>query len=506
MIDSVSEQAGATADLKKARRGSAMTEYCGTVTYRDRLPPHDIAAEQGVLSCCMGGAIVMMEGMIDGGKECLKECLDIFGSDAVFYDLRHQEIWNAMVYLNQKDGHFDIITLQAELKARGKLEQTGGIPYLAEVQDKAPSPAFLPDYINLVWERYMARVKLASDGEINARIMESGGELTESGLVVINERHERFVRLTERGAVTPKNLCSPGDFGEEYYKRWFDPKREQYGLRLPFEFPLRWRPSETSLMTGDNGSGKSSMLNLISIVCAKQFEADEKVVIASMEMPPWITLWIMARQLLGIGDMECTPENERRAADALAWLNRRFLIYNFLGITDRHELMNTFQYAAEHRNGKFFIIDNMMKVGIEDDDYAAQGLFIQRVCDFDRKNNVHTIVVVHENKGDGSAKQKVRGSKQLTDAPDNVCGMKRNEEKGQKLKEWMEERRSGELSEEELQKKINSVRKTWDSKFLLSKQRWPGSQQNASRWLYFDPASLQFHEYPDDRPFDFLMD
>ena len=51
MIDSIPEQAGVTGDLKKVRRGSALSEYCGSDTYR--LPPHDIPAEQGILECCL---------------------------------------------------------------------------------------------------------------------------------------------------------------------------------------------------------------------------------------------------------------------------------------------------------------------------------------------------------------------------------------------------------------------------------------------------------------------
>jgi len=45
----------------------------------------------------------------------------------------------------------------------------------------------------------------------------------------------------------------------------------------------------------------------------------------------------------------------------------------------------------------------------------------------------------------------------------------------------------------------------WDSKFVLSKQRWPGSQQNASKWLYFNHESLQFHEEANQAPIDYRL-
>jgi len=203
------------------------------------------------------------------------------------------------------------------------------------------------------------------------------------------------------------------------------------------------------------------------------------------------TLWIMARQLLALGRLERNDDNERLVGDALAWLSKRVLLYDFLGITDRHELINAFEYAATRQGGKFFILDNLMKVGIADDDYAAQGQFMQRICDFNLKHQTHTIVVVHENKGDGSAKQKVRGSKQLTDAPDNVIGMKRNEDKANKLEEFKAELNAKKISPPEYTAKLDGLRMVWDSKFILSKQRWPGAQQNGSKWLYFDKQSLR---------------
>jgi len=470
----------------------------------DKLPPHDGLAERAVLGCCLGGSVSMVDGEMAKALAAIERCQAQFGSDEVFYDLAHLAIWNAITFLKARDGRLDVITVQAELKARGLLEQVGGYAYLSQCQDAAVSPSMIEDYLRLVWEKFVARRLIQKNSEQTAAVMESG-ELTESKIANIQLRHEEWVRLTHRGTVQPKNLSFPNEFAEAYYNQFFDRKEDEYGYRLPFEYTLRLRPGETTLFTGDNGSGKTSMLSLMAICVAAQLAEGERVVVASMEMRPEVTLWIMARQLMGLGKLERTEENIHRIVRALAWLNKRVVLYNFWGITDKNDLLNTFHYAAEHHGGKFFIIDNMMKVGIADDDYAAQGYFIQGVCGFSMKWKAHTVVVVHENKGDGSMKQKVRGSKQLTDAPDNVVKMERNEKKAQELIELKQEEAARSKAPEVIREAREKLRKVWDSKFTHSKQRYPGTNQNGARWLYFHHETLQFHVEPNQGAIDFTL-
>src|ERR1700748_762017 len=119
MIDSVSEDSGASADLKKSRRKKAgFSEAASKV---DRLPPHSPEAEQGVLGCVL---LSPNEGM--------GVCIEKFKSGQdVFYDLRHQTIFTMLAEMYDAREAIDVITVQQRLKDKQLLEQVGGIAYLS---------------------------------------------------------------------------------------------------------------------------------------------------------------------------------------------------------------------------------------------------------------------------------------------------------------------------------------------------------------------------------------
>src|SRR5437016_7355380 len=109
MIDSISNGAPPGPDLKGAPvRKPALPD----ITKADRLPPHSPEAEQGVLGC-----------VLLSPNECLGECISKFKAGAeVFYDLRHQTIFNALVAMYDAREAIDLITLQQRLKDKQLLD------------------------------------------------------------------------------------------------------------------------------------------------------------------------------------------------------------------------------------------------------------------------------------------------------------------------------------------------------------------------------------------------
>lgn len=129
----------------------------------DRLPPHSLEAEQGVLGCILLDA--------DQG---FTRCVSAHITRTSFYDLRHQEIWEAMNDVVDRLESIDTITLQECLKTRHQLEAIGGLSYLASLPDAVPSAANLDHYLQIVSEKHHLRRMLAVFTDAASKIFECG--------------------------------------------------------------------------------------------------------------------------------------------------------------------------------------------------------------------------------------------------------------------------------------------------------------------------------------------
>ena len=197
MIDSVSETAGATADLKKARRQKpAIRNPQSTI---DRLPPHALDMEQGVLGC-----------QLLSPNECVGEVIEKLKDIGVeaHYDLRHQTIQAELFEMYDNRIPIDVITLQQRLKDKQLLEQVGGIAYLAQLQDAVPSAANLSYYLDIVREKFLLRKMIQTCTDVVGRVYDYEGEVD----ALLDEVERDVLRISESRAqgdvLTTKELVN----------------------------------------------------------------------------------------------------------------------------------------------------------------------------------------------------------------------------------------------------------------------------------------------------------
>src|SRR5688572_13847026 len=114
MIDAT-EDAGSARDFTKRPRRPRVSAGLPAPHAIDRLPPHSIEAEQGVLGC-----------VLLSPNDCLGICIEKFKKGVeVFYDLRHQVIFDTLVEMYDSKHPIDLITLQQRLKDKNQLEPVG---------------------------------------------------------------------------------------------------------------------------------------------------------------------------------------------------------------------------------------------------------------------------------------------------------------------------------------------------------------------------------------------
>jgi len=165
MIETVdSGSTSSPVDFKKPRRPQNNTSAV-MAPKLDRLPPHSIEAEQGVLGC-----------VLLSPNDCMGVCIEKFkrGSE-VCYDLRHQQIYDLLAEMYDKKEAIDLITVQQRLKDKNQLEAIGGITYLASLADGVPSAANLEYYIEIVREKYLLRRMIQTCTGVVARVYEHEG-------------------------------------------------------------------------------------------------------------------------------------------------------------------------------------------------------------------------------------------------------------------------------------------------------------------------------------------
>jgi replicative DNA helicase len=180
MNESASNNGGAPPELKGRRRQEPVAAAAARV---DRLPPHSLEAEQGVLGC-----------ILLAPNECMGLCIERFKAGGeVFYDLRHQTIFNTLAGMYDGREGIDLITLQQQLKNRQLLEEIGGIAYLSTLPDAVPSSANLSYYADIVQEKYLLRRMIRACTEVVGRVYDYEGEVD----ALMDEVERDILRISE---------------------------------------------------------------------------------------------------------------------------------------------------------------------------------------------------------------------------------------------------------------------------------------------------------------------
>ncbi len=123
----------------------------------ERMPPHDVAAEQ----CVLGGMLL--------SKDAISDVLEVI-RPSDHYRPAHQIVHEAILDLYARGEPADAITVANELSRRGELPRIGGAPYLHTLIASVPTAANAGYYARIVRERAIMR-----------RLVEAGTRIVQMG-------------------------------------------------------------------------------------------------------------------------------------------------------------------------------------------------------------------------------------------------------------------------------------------------------------------------------------
>ena len=152
---------------------------------KDKVPPHNIEAEQAVL-----GALLL-------NWTAMADIVSSLRPDR-FYSLQNQVIFDAMLKLYSKNATGDTISLINELTVEGKLDQAGGAAYIASLTDTVPSSANIDYYTNMVLDRAARRDLIKISSELKA----SSFDLQKKSEALLDSAEQKIFALAERNETT----------------------------------------------------------------------------------------------------------------------------------------------------------------------------------------------------------------------------------------------------------------------------------------------------------------
>ncbi len=146
-----------------------------------RVPPQAVEVEQAVI-----GAMLLDGRAVGRAIEMLDE--------GIFYNAPHEYIYSAMVRLYERSEAVDQLTVAEELKAAGRLDESGGVVYLAELAAGVASAANLEHHAKIVVDRGLSRGLIEASSEIANRAYEGQSNVYE----LIDWAEQRIFSLSER--------------------------------------------------------------------------------------------------------------------------------------------------------------------------------------------------------------------------------------------------------------------------------------------------------------------
>jgi replicative DNA helicase len=236
----------------------------------NRIPPHNLDAEQSVLGA-------MLES-----REAIANVIEIVKPDD-FYKPAHTEIYDTILTLHSQGEAVDAITVADELSRRGTLQEIGGKPYIHGLLEAYPTATAAGHYARIVDELAILR-RLVDAGN---RVQEIGFSMPEDVTSAVDEAEGIIYEVGDRRLKDDylpirQLLTENMEMIETLYERGENVTGLATGFSDLDDMTSGFQPSNLIIVAARPSMGKSSLLNDFALHSA--LKQREPVVVFSLEM------------------------------------------------------------------------------------------------------------------------------------------------------------------------------------------------------------------------------
>ncbi len=224
-----------------------------------KLPPQNLEAEKSLLGSLM----------LD--KNAITKIADFLQAKD-FYKKTHQEIYQAILELFEKNEPVDLLAVSTRLKEKKLLEDIGGNSYLTELINEVPTAAHISNYAKIVQRKRILRDLIEAGQEID-----SIGHDEEKDIDMLLDKAEQRIFSIAQKSLT-QNFFPIKNGLEEAFERLEKLSKHQGGLRgIPTGFKdldnilAGLQKSDLIILAARPSIGKSSLaLNIASNIAINQ--------------------------------------------------------------------------------------------------------------------------------------------------------------------------------------------------------------------------------------------
>ncbi len=252
---------------------------------RVKVAPNSKESEMMVLGCMLTSV-----NSLNVAADTLEE-LD-------FYYTEHQEIFHSLKTCYKNDKPADVHLVAEDLKKKNKLEETGGVAYLATLAQYAGTSAFIEEYVKLIREKSTLRLMIQAAESIEKASLEEAEDVSN----ILDEAQAKFFQISQKAntgsQVSLKDLLSGFQSESKLpYLKELQERQQKFLEKGPNDLkvtgiPSRFAdidkllngfsPSNLMILAARPAMGKTAMaLNLAENIC---FKNNVPVGIFSLEM------------------------------------------------------------------------------------------------------------------------------------------------------------------------------------------------------------------------------